>query len=340
MAKRKRLSPANPALFGAADGSAPLTRAPIADVAREAATNSALEDVTQELQQARDTGRMVLRLTLTDIRLDHLVRDRVVADDEDMEILMSSLGERGQQTPIEVMDLDDGRYGLISGWRRCQALLRLTDDGAHDGTVLALKRAPSEASEAYLSMVEENEIRVGLSYFERARIAAKTVEQGVFETEKAALLTLFRAASRAKRSKIRSFLPLVAAFDGVLAFPHAIGERLGLRLSAALAAQPALAGVVQEAISTHHPETSDAEIALLTRLVGASEAASNQSLKAGTEPKQADMSGKPVAPVLEQQVRPQLKARWARDGDHLTLWGADMTPELRDRLFDWLARQR
>ena len=50
-------------------------------------------------------------------------------------------------------------------------------------------------------MVEENEIRVGLSYYERARIVAKAVAQGVFETEKQALQRLFHTASRPKRSK-------------------------------------------------------------------------------------------------------------------------------------------
>lgn len=327
MAKRKRLSPATPGVFAAPETSGPLTRAPIADVARDAASASALEALSQELSTARESGRMVLTLPLSDIVLDHLVRDRVTAETDEMETLITSLAARGQQAPIEVMALPDGRYGLISGWRRCQALLRLTEDGSHDGTVLALQRQPADAPEAYLSMVEENEIRVGLSYFERARIAAKAVEQGVFETDKAALLALFASASRPKRSKIRSFLPLVAAFDGVLAFPHMIGERLGLRLSAALAADPGLAETIAVKIRDEAPESADAELALLAA------ALAPKDPPLGTGPG-GDTGPKPDK--VEKQVRPGLRAHWEEGADRLMLRGPDMTPAFRTRLLEWL----
>ena len=53
-------------------------------------------------------------------------------------------------------------------------------------------------------MVEENEIRADLSFFERARIVRRAVEGGVFGSEKQALQSLFSAASYAKRSKIKT----------------------------------------------------------------------------------------------------------------------------------------
>jgi hypothetical protein len=330
MAKRKRLSPASPGLFTAPEPAAAPSRAPIADVARETASASALEALSQEMRAARETGRMVLTLPLSEIVLDHLVRDRITAETEEMEALIASLAARGQQTPVEVMALPGGRYGLISGWRRCQALARLSDDGSHDGTVLALLRKPSDASDAYLSMVEENEIRVGLSYFERARIAAKAVEQGVFETEKAALLELFRTASRPKRSKIRSFLPLVAAFDGVLAFPHMIGERLGLRLAAALADDPGLAETITARLRAEAPETAEGELALLTAVLEA----------AGPRPDRGDEAPpKQTAPRpdrTEKQVHPGLRVSWEEGGDRLVLQGPAMTPEVRAALLKWL----
>ena len=85
MAKRKRLTPAtileqgtpSPALetkSGYPFGVAP-TRAPIAQVASEAATQAALDEVAGEMQSARNEGRMVLSLPLEAIRADHLVRD-------------------------------------------------------------------------------------------------------------------------------------------------------------------------------------------------------------------------------------------------------------------------
>ena len=90
-------------------------------------------------------------------------------------------------------------------------------------------------------MVEENEIRVGLSYYERARIAARAAELGVFPDTASALARLFASASRAKRSKIGSFLRLYTALDDRLRFPAAIPERLGLRLARALDADAGLA---------------------------------------------------------------------------------------------------
>ncbi|WP_299628669.1 ParB N-terminal domain-containing protein [uncultured Tateyamaria sp.] len=318
MAKRKRLSPANPDVFGAApETKSMLARAPIADVASDAATTAALHDVSRELSEARATGRMVLSLPVSAITLDHIVRDRVAVDDAEMEALMASIAARGQQSPIEVLETGSGQYGLISGWRRCQAIVQLAARGDHDGTVLALLRRPSDASETYQAMVEENEIRVGLSYYERARIAARAVEQGVFETQKAALLTLFATASRPKRSKIRSFLPLVAALDGHLRFPHAIGERLGLKISAALETHKGMGEQMRTALAKDAPDSPEAEQALLAQLL------------TQTAPP-SEIPSKPR--VVHQNLAKNLQISWDEDGDWLRLSGPDMTPALRDQI--------
>lgn len=333
MAKRKRLSPANPDVFGTAPDTPPnsgpntgLPRAPIADVAGQAAATAALNDVTHELAQARAAGRMVLSLRVEDIVLDHIVRDRMAVDAAQMAALMTSIADRGQQTPIEVLETDGGGYGLISGWRRCQAIAQLEREGRHDGTVLALLRRPADASETYQAMVEENEIRVGLSYFERARIAAKAVQQGVFDTEKAALLKLFASASRAKRSKIRSFLPLVAAFDGMLRHPHLIGERLGLSIAAALEDDPGYVRRVRAALEAGRDDSAQAEQAALTKALVNPQI---QALK-------RDLREDSAARTLREDLRPGLQAKWHADGDWLQLSGDQMTSDMRDRILDFL----
>ena len=114
-------------------------------------------------------------------------------------------------------------YGLISGWRRLEALKALHAETGEPrfATVQALVRRPETAADAYVAMVEENEIRVGLSQYERARVAARATERGVFPSEKAALLALFATASRPKRSRIRAFLELYHALDGVAALSGA-----------------------------------------------------------------------------------------------------------------------
>jgi len=53
--------------------------------------------------------------------------------------------------------------------------------------VLALVRRPAPAAETRVAMIEENEIRQGPSYYERARKATRSVDMGVFDSEKQAL---------------------------------------------------------------------------------------------------------------------------------------------------------
>ena len=252
MAKRKRLSPAQNAYLdeGSPGDVMPVLEtkaaisAPIAQVANAAATEASLRELSDMVTEARRDGRLAQKLPLAAIDEAYLVRDRVAVDDGEMDVLKTSLRNRGQQTPIEVIATDDpNRFGLISGWRRLKALHALfeeTGDPAFE-TVLVVERQPDTAADAYLSMVEENEIRSGLSHYERARVAAKAVQMGVFETEKQALLALFGSVSRSKRSKIRSFLTIFKALDDVLLFPAALGERLGLALSKALETDPDLA---------------------------------------------------------------------------------------------------
>ena len=47
-------------------------------------------------------------------------------------------------------------------------------------------------------MVDENEIRAGLSFYERGRIVAKATDAGVYTSDKTALAALFHASPRAK----------------------------------------------------------------------------------------------------------------------------------------------
>lgn len=285
MAKRMRLTPPqetylapapleNKALNGPF-GSVSHPAAPIAQMAGDAATAAALREVSEELQSARAEGRLVQRIPLTAIVVDHLLRDRIHHDDEDMAALRESLRARGQQTPVDLVDLGAGRYGLISGWRR---LMALSDLYAETGEtrfshIQGLFRRPDGSQDAYLAMVEENEIRVALGHYERARIAAKAAEAGVYPDVQAALRHLFSSASKAKRSKIGSFVAIYRQLDGVLRFPGAIPERLGLTLAAALDADAVLGARLVQALTTAAPQTPAEEQAVLARALRPSRAA-------------------------------------------------------------------
>lgn len=340
MAKRKRLTPANPAFFEPALEvksalGAPMRSAPIADVAREASASAAAEELARSLTEARAAGRMVIAVPLAQIQLDYLVRDRVVVDETEMQALKDSLRARGQQTPVELVDLGEDRYGLISGWRRCAALKSLAEETGDPrfAEVQGLLRQPEDSADAYLAMVEENEIRVGLSYFERARIVAKAVAGDVFDSDRAALQTLFQSASRAKRSKIGSFLAVVRALDGGLRYPEALGERLGLQLARALGDDPALGDALRARLSAAKPETAEAEgrvleQALSPRREAPSPAPSEDPSTAPSTAKTSDKAGRRVSVVTGIALQ-ETEAG-------LVLEGNRVDDALRDQLIAWL----
>jgi ParB family transcriptional regulator, chromosome partitioning protein len=323
MAKRKRLAPAQPR-----DPNAPaietksmpgFSAPPIASVAGDASAVAALEELSETLRRARAEGRMITPIPLTHIDETYLVRDRVVVGGEDMDALKSSLSARGQQTPIEVVDLGEDRYGLISGWRRLQALRALGQD-----TAKAIITAPREAPDAYIAMIEENEIRVGLSYFERARIVVKAVEGQVFDSHKTALQSLFSTASRAKRSKIKSFIPVVQALGAHLKFPADLGERFGLQLSKALLSDPYAPRRMSSALAAAPANTAEEEYDTL-----------DLALKQGLETEERPLKPKTKA-ALTRQISPIVGVQVSTSGRSITLKGHRVDPQLYNDLLQWL----
>ena len=108
-------------------------------------------------------------------------------------------------------------------------------------------------------MVEENEIRLGLSQYERARVAARAVARGVFDDEEAALRALFASAPRARSA--RGSAPSsrsTTASTHALRFPAAIPERLGLALVERL--REGRGAAIAEALAAAAPETAEAEL--------------------------------------------------------------------------------
>lgn len=299
--------------------------APIAQVAADAVAGAALEEMAETLRAAREEGRLVLALALDEVAPDHLARDRIPVEDEEMAVLKASIRTHGQRTPIEVAPLGPARegtlpYGLVSGWRRLTALkaLHAETGEVRFATVRALVLKPESAEAAYVAMIEENEVRVGLSYYERARVAARAAKRGVFPDEGAALRALFATASRPKRSRIGAFIEIYRALDRVLRFPQAIPERLGLRLVERLreGQGPALAAAL-EAVA---PADAEAELALLDRLSRPSRSdAGTQSrvteirpgvslaVRRGRSCATLTLKGKGVTPALEAEIRALLQ---------------------------------
>lgn len=345
MAKRKRLTlpgemeeGVNPEPYAAG----PLTRAPetkamypfgvapapISREAADAAAMAALRELAEEVSNARAEGRFVQALPLDQVDEGWLVRDRVTVDAEALSGLTESLRSHGQRTAIEVVDHGVGaapRYGLISGWRRLSALraLHAETGEARFATVLAVLRRPETAGDAYVAMVEENEIRAGLSYYERARIAAKAVEAGVFPTPKLALQRLYANASRARRSKIGSFLSLYSALGDALRFPEAIPERLGLALAMRVEAEPDFAANLTAGLARTVPADAAAELSAL-----------NLALKPGEKGQ-----GNTPADSVKNSNKTANSVILAFHKGEIRLSGPGVDAGLKDRLEGWLKGQ-
>lgn len=317
--------------------SLPPSSPPIAQVAGEAASASAFADLAEEVARAREEGRLIQSLALEAIDEAHLVRDRIAADEDELESLIQSIRTRGQQTPIEVVALGQGRYGLISGWRRLTALRRLRDeapDEARFATIRAVLRRPDSAADAYLAMVEENEIRVGLSYYERARIVARAAELGVFPDVSVALSVLFASASRAKRSKIGSFLRLHAALDDRLRFAAAIPERLGLSVVKALDADPAFSVRLRDRLRKTPPSSPSEELAALESALRGPGVDTEKALPPAPVSKPARSAPATLDEALAETVTHDIRMTAAPG--RLVLEGPGVTELLQARLTRWL----
>ncbi|GAA6209929.1 ParB N-terminal domain-containing protein [Cognatishimia sp. WU-CL00825] len=218
---------------------------PIAQVAGEAAVLAGMANVTDRVAAAKDAadakdwraayqdGRVVQQISVDDIELNFLSRDRVFNDVEERKELIGSIMTHGLRTPIEVTPTKDG-YGLISGNRRLTVFRMLALKDPEFSKIPAFVRTHKDRAQAYLSMVEENEIRANLSHYERGRISVLATQQGVYGSVSEAVNHLFGQASKAKRSKVRSFAAVHEALGDLLGFPLDLTERTGLRIAAAL----------------------------------------------------------------------------------------------------------
>ncbi|MBU3035990.1 ParB/RepB/Spo0J family partition protein [Tritonibacter mobilis] len=369
MAKRKRLTPAQPTYLSGSDKSpaaapGPLSMgaAPIAQVASDTSASAALEELSSVLEQARTKGLMIEELPLSAIDETYLVRDRIEQGEDDMLGLMESLRARGQHTPIEVVKREDAHgektHGLISGWRRLTALNRLYQETSDPkfATVKALVVRPESAADAYVAMVEENEIRVNLSHYERARIAVQALAEGVYPDQRKALLGLFQNVPRAKRSKIASFVTLVEALDDVLRYPTAIPEKLGLAIARHLEENPRfgreLAGNLIASDCQHVSE----ELAVLHGHIAAWDARLNEDLDSDPLPSPApapaqsasassfeasplSRPSRPAQSRVSLEAAPGVTLTFTEETRKIELRGDGVTPDLMQALQDWLAQR-
>lgn len=280
--------------------------APIAQVAAEAAQSVPVTDPDIRAEQARNAadaqalrdsesaGLLIREIPLEQINPEDMVRDRALLSEDEMMELRGSIAASGLRLPIELYALTtpEGklRYGILSGYRRFKAvsgLLALTGDVKYS-KIKALIRQPGSVPDAFAAMVEENEIRAGLSPFERGRISSIAVQMNVFASTEEAVNKMFAAASKAKRSKIRSFALIFEELGDLLTFPEALSEKQGLRLSAAL--RGGAETVLRENLGAMNPESAEAEWAALEPEIARFEDIARDTRKGGRPAKKAPVS--------------------------------------------------
>lgn len=229
---------------------------------------------------------MLLEVPLAELDPDAMVRDRTVLDAGEMEELKASILANGLRLPIEVFVLPEGpgaRYGVLSGYRRLRAVQALAGEGKLPAVIKAILREPEAMGGAFAAMIEENEVRSDLSQFERGRIAVIAAQQGAFANVAEAVNGLFPVASKAKRSKIRSFAVIFEELGDLLSFPEALKEREGLRLAAGL--QSGAQAKLRAALEMGQSVDPAGEWALLRAVLDAHQATPKPRTNKGGRPK-------------------------------------------------------
>lgn len=254
-------------------------RAPIAQIAAEVAgqyqtgSGEMRRDEAQAaaFRAAEGQGRLIQQVDLEEIEADALQRDRTVIEDEALEELEHSIQAHGLRLPVEVYALNEPkgrkRYGLLSGYRRliAQRNVHARTADSQFAVINTILRNPDEMGGAFVAMVEENEIRQDLSHYERGRIAVIATQQAAFNSTEDAVAGMFGAASKAKRSKIRSFALIFEELGDVLRFPEGLREKDGLRLAQAL--RNGGEGVLRDALSQADVSDGRQEWALIEKVL-------------------------------------------------------------------------
>lgn len=330
---------------------ATLTRAiaPIAQVAAESASQAQTESVDARAARAkieadaarflaaREQGLLMVQLPVDQIDEHAIIRDRLALNDEDMQELRHSISANGLRLPIEVFELErhskDGpRYGLLSGYRRLVAtreLLELTEAKKYS-TIRSIIRPREDSCGAFVSMIEENEVREELSHFERGRIAVIATNQGAFSTSEEAVERLFASGSKAKRSKIRSFALIFEELGDMLRFPEKLTERRGLQLASAL--RRGVEGAVRETLSQRQPEDADEEWLLIETVIQSLDACQRERNRGG-RPKTKSVRYRWIDDkTLHTSTGVTIKRAVDNDGHILRLEGHQMSASLMDSL--------
>lgn len=323
--------------------------APIAQVAAETASQVQTEGADVRAVRARaeadaaryhkaqEEGLLITELPTREIAESAMIRDRMIVDEAELLELRLSISSSGLRLPIEVYELEkpraDGvRYGLISGYRRLLAVRGLYDltEAEKYTRIRAILRPRTGMDSAFVSMVEENEIRSELSHFERGRIAVISAQQGAFANTEEAVAKLFANGSKAKRSKVRSFALIFEELGDMLEHAELLTEKRGLRLAAAL--RLGAESRLRDALSNHSADDADQEWALMEPVIVALESAPRDKSRGGRPKSEKKPSGWADAQSIKTSTGITIRSMQDSQGFVLRFEGSAIDAELMENL--------
>ncbi len=278
----------------------------------------------------------ILSIPLHEIDDEALPRDRIRLDEADLTELRMSIAASGLRLPVELFHLaeetrEGQKYGILSGYRRVQAFrgLRAMTGKARYEAIPAFLRELDSVGGAYVAMVEENEIRVNLSSWERARIAVTARDHGIYESIDSAVKGLFPNASRQKQSRLRTIAGLVEELASHLTTPETWSETQCLRV--ALACQKGFADLIRVALEELSATDPESQWQTLLPILNEAEAPPPH---AGTSDR------RPGRPRRFLRLREGLTIRRevTRDGFILHLTGRDAKCPLLERVLEEIER--
>ena len=317
--------------------------APIAHVAAESAalgTGEGTQDKlnrldAERLREAQEKGLLITEIPIDKIDADAMIRDRSVLDADEMDELRISIRASGLRLPIEGYEGQDGRFELLSGYRRLMAVrdLAKVKNEVEFRSIKAVIRPRTDIAGAFSAMVEENEIRSNLSHYERGRIAVIAAQQGAFSNTEEAVNALFKSASAAKRSKVKSFAEVFEVLGDVMAFPESLSERRGLRLAGAV--RQGAVKRLRDALGTGQGVTPDLEWAVLEQIIEETEDGPPKVAKMG-RPKSAPPNGWSGNDTLHLSSGVVLRKEVTDEGFAIRFSGQRLTPDLIDAAMEQL----
>ena len=312
---------------------APRQLGPIAEQANLQAEHVATR--AKAYDEAKAHGRLLLQLDPKKVRATEF-RNRhelsLLADDAKFAELKNSLKAHGQETPIRVRPIRNAapfEFEIVSGHRRHAACLAL--DAETDGgfRILAIVDAKaSETRDLVLKMYRENEERYDLSAFEKGRMFARWLEEGIFAEQQ-------ELASHVQLSPatVSQYLSVAELPDEVIeAFgdPRAISLRWMQALSGALKASRATVLANAARVAKHSPRPA-ADV-VLKELTAVGRGAKRRG---GPEAETVKMGGKSLYTISWKGSRVSLKFGKQVEGELV----GEAQEALKQFLSDWLKKR-